>query len=118
VSFPSGYLHSFPVHLDKDTGMATINLPILKDIITVEYSGIGFVQISKSNGSVLDLFKEPVNFVSASRIELSKDNKPEVNFNNKLEPINSMALRTNEVVVSHSNTLQFIMSNVDRDKKN
>lgn len=117
VSFPSGYQHSFPVHLDKDTGVVTIKLPVLKEIINVEFDGVGYVQVIKSSGMINEYFKEVVRFVLAESIELSQDDNKEINFNKEMEPINRLALRTNEVVVSHSNTLQFIMSNVNRDKK-
>jgi hypothetical protein len=117
VSFPSGYKHSFPVHLDKDNGELIINLPILKEIIVDEFDGIGYVQITKSSGMIAEYFAETVRFVLAESIELSQDDNKEINFNNDMEPINKLALRTNEVVVSHSNTLQFIMSNINRDKK-
>ena len=113
ISFPSGYKHSFPVHLDRITGELIINLPILKDIIKIEFDGIGYIKITKLDGTIKEYCTEPIRFIQAEKLNMNtKENPEEI-----IEPINSMALKTNEVVVSHSNTLQFIMSNVNRDKK-
>jgi hypothetical protein len=117
ISFPSGYIHRFDVHLDKDTGEIVIDLPILKDIIKDEFDGIGYILIKQSNGEQLDVCKETVRFVSATTINIIPDNNNDINLNKNLEPINSIALRTNEVLVSHSNTLKFIRSNSDRNQK-
>ena len=116
ISFPSGIKHSFPVDLDKDTGEVTIKLPILQDIIKDEFTGIGYILITRTDGYVLDLRKEDIHFVVAHTIEVTIAENLGVTEN--LEPVNRMALRNNEVLISHSNTLDFIMSNVDRIKKN
>ena len=117
VSFPSGYKHSFPVHLDRITGDVLINLPITKDIISDEFDGVGYIKVTKLDGTIKELNTEVIRFAKVERLDLTMDESKELNFNKDLEPINSMALKNNEVLVSHSNTLQFIMSNVDRDKK-
>ena len=117
ISFPSGVKHSFPVDVDRTTGVITINLPILEDIIQIEYDGMGYIKITKTDGVILNLCEEEIHFGNVKTINVTKENTNEINFNKNLEPINQVALKTNEVLVSHSNTLEFIMSNIDRDKK-
>ena len=117
ISFPSGIKHSFPVHVDRTTGVITINLPILKDIIQIEFDGVGYVKLTKTDGVVLNLCQEEIHFGNVKTINVTKENTNEVNLNKNLEPVNQVALKTNEVLVSHSNTLQFIMGNIDRNKK-
>jgi hypothetical protein len=114
ISFPTGFKHSFPVHLDRMTGEIIINLPALEDIIKVEFDGVGYVQVTMSSGTIQDLFRERIQFVIAESIEVNQGKNKEV----IKEPINKVVVdTTNEVLLSHSNTLQFIMSNVDRNKK-
>lgn len=116
ISFPSGYKHSFPVHLDRITGEVLINLPALKGTIQFEYDGIGYIKITKLDGTIKEYCTEPIRFIEAEILNMNPIKNPELIIKD-IEPINSMALKTNEVVVSHSNTLQFIMSNVNRNKK-
>jgi hypothetical protein len=115
VSFPSGYKHSFPVHLDRMTGELTINLPILKDIIKIEFDGMGYVQIINTSGVRKEWFVEVIRFVDNESTEVLTDTKPD--FTPIVNDVNRPALRSNEVLNAHSDTLQFIMSNIDRSKK-
>ena len=115
VSFPSGFNLRFPVHLDKMTGELIINLPILEDIIKFEFDGIGYVQIYRVGGMIQEVFKEVIRFVNSESIEMFNSSTPDLS--QEVTDINRSILKTNEVLVSHSNTLQFIMSNIDRSKK-
>lgn len=115
VSFPSGFNLRFPVHLDRMTGELIINLPILEDTIQFEFDGIGYVQISRSDGMIQEVFKEVIRFVNSESIEVFNNSNPDLT--QEVTDLNRSILKTNEVLVSHSNTLQFIMSNIDRSKK-
>jgi len=117
VSFPSGYKYTFPALLNMNTGEVNIKLPILLDIIQMEFDGIGYLQLTMSDGVIKEMFKETIKFVKAQRIEINPVVNDEVNFDKNLDTIGKAALKPNEVLISHSNTLQFLMSNVNRNKK-
>ena len=115
ISFPSGYKYNFPVHLEESTGELIISLPILKDIIKFEFDGVGYIQLYKEGGLIKELFKEVIRFVDMETTEMNIESEPDFSF--EVTDMNRAILKTNEVIVSHSNTLQFIMDNVDRNKK-
>lgn len=117
LQFPSGYKHSFPAYLNKNTDEVKITLENLQEIAQEEREGMGYLLVTKSSGVITDMFKEQIKFAVSQVIELNKVENPGLNFNKTIEPINKMALKNDEVVVSHSKTLEFIMSNVDRNKK-
>jgi len=83
----------------------------------MEFDGIGYLQLTMSDGVIKEMFKETIKFVKAQRIEINPVVSDEVNFDKDLDTIGKATLKPNEVLVSHSNTLQFIMSNVNRNKK-
>jgi hypothetical protein len=110
-------MYTFPALLRIETGEVNIKLPVLLDVIKIEFEGIGYLQLTMSDGIIKEMFKDTIKFVKAQRIEINPVVSDEVNFDKNLDTIGKAALKPNEVLVSHSNTLQFIMSNVNRNKK-
>lgn len=117
VSFPSGYKHNFPVNLDKITGECIIHLPILKDIIQIEFDGMGYLRVEKTDGTIKELESDVVRFALLNRIDMSKDNSKDLHFNENLESINRMSINMKDVTISHSRTIDTIMTNINRNKK-
>jgi len=117
ISFPSGYFYSFPVDLDRITGECIIHIPIMSGKVEFEFDGIGFIRINKTDGTKQEIESEDVIFAYLNSVDTTKDTTNEVMFNEKLEPTGRMTLNMKDITISHSRTIDTIMTNINRNRK-